>query len=255
MLSAPVYGALRQFPFLEQPPMRVNCQLGRRSLSAVHPLTSEGPDASMPTHRVVGPIPATVVIPVSGHLYERQQTMRQWMKRSYRVLVLTAVMVLPLLLVAGPALAVSPFEGNPPGKQWGGKHNVQGRLIELGRDVFPSGAERVVYQVVTKDPRVRGVMVLWVTSAWPSEGGNVGFSGYWNLATESGGWHDDYFVGLESANYLVGRPFQLTVSGEALGSGENAGLVLHYSGHRASADPNHPSNSTLIIKGNVEEVD
>ena len=185
------------------------------------------------------------------------------------MLVLAAVMVVPLLLVAGPALAVSPFEGNPPGKQIDGKHDINGRLIETDRwygDIALDGTlldgyiERVFYDVRSSDPRVSGTMILDVTWAILVPGENVPFGGFWEMKDAGGNpiWNDADFVGLESANYLFGKPFQLSVSGDdAVGVDGTVteGMVLHYRVHRASADPNHPSKSTLILKARIDEQD
>ncbi len=153
------------------------------------------------------------------------------------MLVLAAVMVVPLLLVAGPALAVSPFEGNPPGKQLDGKHDINGRLIETNRlygpidddgnlildddgNLVDDYIERVFYDVRSSDPRLSGKMILDVTYAYPNENLNVVFGGEWRMFAGSGvpQWEDptiwtDHFEGHESANYVFGKPFQLSVSG------------------------------------------
>lgn len=191
--------------------------------------------------------------------------MRRSMKRFCRVLVLAAVMVVPLLLVAGPALAVSPFEGNPPGKQLDGKHDINGRLIETDRwygDIAPNGTlldgyiERVFYDVRSSDLRLSGTMVLDVQWAILAPGENVPFGGSWEMKDKNGNpiWNDADFEGLESANYLFGKPFQLSVSGDAVGveGSANEGMVLHYRVHRASANPDHPSKSTLTLKAYIE---
>ena len=109
-----------------------------------------------------------------------------------------------------------------------------------------------MYQVVTSDSRLSGVMDLWVTGFEFTDTGNVLFSGDWEIVSAGQVvWSAD-FVGLESANYLAGKPFQLSVSGEAQGSAANAGSTLHYRVHRASADWTHPSNSTLTLKAYIE---
>ncbi len=65
-------------------------------------------------------------------------------------------------------------------------------------------------------------MILDVTYAYPNENLNVVFGGEWRMFAGSGvpQWEDptiwtDHFEGLESANYVFGKPFQLSVSGIA----------------------------------------
>ena len=118
--------------------------------------------------------------------------MRRSMKRFCRVLVLAAVMVVPLLLVAGPALAVSPFDGNPPGKQLDGKHDINGRLIETYRDVQEPPVEYlelVEYDVRSSDSRLSGEMVLYVWDAEILPNGNVLFRGFWEIFRRRWGSH------------------------------------------------------------------
>ncbi len=152
-------------------------------------------------------------------------------------------------------MAVSPFEGDPPGSQWPEKHEINGKLVELSRVVYPSGAEYIVYEMRTSDERINGTMELWVTWADVSPLGNVLFGGFWVLTAAEGTWTDD-FSGVESANYLEGKPFQLVVLNDvALGHGAYEGLEMEYAAHRACADPNRNSNSTLSVKATIRSVE
>ena len=161
--------------------------------------------------------------------------MRGSIRRLLQLAVLATMMVVPLMVAAGPVLG-SPSGGDSAVQQCGAS-TVSGQLIEIRREVFSETSEHVVYAVVTNDPRVNGIMDLWVDDAWITEDGEVGFSGWWDMYTPTGSWHDDHFVGVESAGYLSGKPYSITVLPDAArGKGGNRGLVLSYSAFKAAGN-------------------
>jgi hypothetical protein len=171
--------------------------------------------------------------------------MRGSIRRLLQLSVLALVMIVPMLVAAGPVLAADPLESYSAVEQ--SAHQINGRLVELSRKVFSETSEHVVYAVVSNDPRVSGIMDLWVNRAWVTEDGEVGFSGWWDMVTASGTWHADYYEGLESKGYLLGKPFRITVlPGVAVGEGGHEGLVLQYGAHKGAG-----RGATFIMKASI----
>ncbi len=174
--------------------------------------------------------------------------MRRPTKRVYELLLLIALLAVPLLATAAPALADGPQKGKAAHKHWRSGQAVNGQLIEIRREVFSETSEHVVYKVVTDNRRVNGIMDLWVTDAWITEDGEVAFSGWWHLVTRRGSWHDDVFVGVESAGYLVGEPFTITVLPDvAVGAGANRGLRLRYSAFKGAE-----AEAPFVLEGRIK---
>jgi hypothetical protein len=156
------------------------------------------------------------------------------------------VMVVPVLAAAGPVLAGGPVGGDATLAQRA-TSSVNGQLIEIRREVFSETSEHVVYAVVTNNPRVSGIMDLWVDDAWITADGQVGFSGWWDMYTLTGTWHDNHFVGIESSGYLTGEPYSVTVLPDAArGGGGNRGLVLSYSAFKAA-----DSGAKFFMSGSI----
>lgn len=176
--------------------------------------------------------------------------MRGSIRRLLQLSVLALVMIVPMLVAGGPALAAD-SSGGASVVERRGSSSVSGELIEIRREVFSETSEHVVYRVVTNDPRVNGIMDLWVDDAWLTKQGEVAFSGFWSMKTRTGTWHDDHFVGIESAGYLTGEPFSVTVLPDvACGGGGNRGLVLRYRAYKAAGD-----DAEFIMKGSITEAD
>ena len=73
-----------------------------------------------------------------------------------RLAIVTMMVVVCVMIAAEPALAASPFEGEPPGSQWG-PHEFNGKLLLVG----PGPEDSLECQLVADDSRVAGTLYLW----------------------------------------------------------------------------------------------
>lgn len=130
------------------------------------------------------------------------------MKRLGLTAVLAVLLALCLLATAAPALAGDPFEGNTPGSQWSGPHKVNCRAYITFAEPYGEG-EHLIYDVVSNDALANGVMEVWITDFWFTEGENLGFGGRWTLkpAAIAGQW-DGECTGQIGSGFFVGKPYQ-----------------------------------------------
>jgi hypothetical protein len=164
---------------------------------------------------------------------------------KYGVLgVLVVLLLLGLLLVAGPALAGGPFVGNPPGSMWGG-HDVNGWMW-----ITDIGDAGVVARVVADDPRVSGYMVVQVDDRWYDDNGIghqtgsfVMYDDAWNQTWRCNHWEDLYFFNAKDSESPV-QDTALTATAE--GQGDYSNLVFVSSHHQVK-------NSMFILKGSIFE--
>jgi len=142
------------------------------------------------------------------------------MKRSFARLSLLAVLALLvalcLLTLAGPALAGSPFQSNPP--LWGAHgFNCQIRLSYVDA---PLGAGAYAF-VKSDDAWTRGTLLLWWDSGAPGE-----FAyewGHWTLSNDSGTW--------AGAFKIVHVMAQTTATITGTGSVDYAGYTIEAIAH------------------------
>ena len=104
------------------------------------------------------------------------------MKRLSLLAVLALLLALCLLATAAPALAGSPFEGNPPGSQWGG-HEINAKFTYMKDDPV-DGA--VVFACVASDPRVSGELRVYIEDSKPTPDGNLMVWGSYDLTNDGG---------------------------------------------------------------------
>ena len=164
------------------------------------------------------------------------------MKRLSLLVALAVLLALSLLATAGPALAGNPFEGNPPGSQWGG-HEINGMFTYV-KDDPADGA--VVFACVASDPRVSGELRVYVEGSEPTPDGNLKAWGSYDLINDGGSWHCASWWQLLGKNALVGKPAQaMTFNGVADGVGVNYdGLVFRSSNHSGAG-----AYAPWILKG------
>jgi hypothetical protein len=162
------------------------------------------------------------------------------MKRSLERLSLLAglalLVALCLLTVAGPALAGSPFDGTPPGSQWGG-HEVNAKAyVTYAEFIDPAPyGEYLRFRIIADDARVTGTQEAWVTEFAPTAGGNILVSGRMLLTPDIGGgdWAGRV-TAVVSSGILAGKPYQHLIREITYrGSGDFAGLVFRVSAHVA----------------------
>jgi len=172
------------------------------------------------------------------------------MRRKHGILaVLVFALLLGLLLAAGPAVAGDPFEGTPPGSQWGG-HDVNAKLYIVDAWPIPPSpyGECVVFRIGAEDARVSGILEIWAIEFEATEGGNLLCSGPAVLTPDIGGgcWSGD-FTAVIGSGLLAGKPYQHLVRAFALvGSGDYERQVFWASVHGAWGP-------TWILKGWFEE--
>lgn len=106
--------------------------------------------------------------------------MRRSIARLSLMVVLALLLALCLLAMAGPALAGSPFEGNPP--LWGG-HDFNAKMYVVG-DGPESSAECLS---VSSDPRASGTLLLWFDGDWVDIGDHAHVYGHWSLSNPATG--------------------------------------------------------------------
>ena len=165
------------------------------------------------------------------------------MRKTYGTLgVLFIVLVLGLILAAGPAMAGGPFAGNPPGSMWGG-HEVNGKFTYVRDD--PGGA--IVFDLVASDSRVSGTLRVYVDFAGTTSDGIFEVWGHGDLVTADGSWHLDYYRQVFHKNALVDKPAQATVLlGDFVGAEDSPyeDLVFRSANHTGGG-----LNAPYIFKG------
>jgi hypothetical protein len=149
---------------------------------------------------------------------------------------LALLLVACLMATAGAALAGSPFEGQPPGSQWGG-HEINGKYY------FSSPTEATV---VASDPRVCGTLVLVIEVADElTPNGNYRYAGSATLTSNDGGiWTYPHWEGLFSSQRF--HPQFIGFTKDATGSGGPGydGMILRSADHSGGGD-----YAPFILKG------
>jgi hypothetical protein len=158
---------------------------------------------------------------------------------------LALALLLGLLLAATPALAGSPFEGDPPGSQLGFQHDVNARAyITFAEEIpLPDGSmgEHLICLVVSSDPAVSGRFEAWIT--WgndqePNEAGNWLGGANATLTPNIGGgtWQGDIQAHI-SSGFCSGKPYKhIVFDSPRYGTGEFAPWMLVF-GVQAAQGP------------------
>lgn len=151
--------------------------------------------------------------------------------------VLALMLALCLLAMAGPALAGSPFEGNPP--LWGG-HDFNAKMYLVGDG--PEGSVECLS--VSSDPWASGTLLLWFDGDWVDIGDHAHVYGHWSLSNPvTGGTWAGNWEAIHSVASAVERPYQNTAVITGTGSHAYAGYSIAVTSHTASGQ------SPFIMKG------
>lgn len=157
-----------------------------------------------------------------------------------RLAVVTLLLAVCLTMAAGPALADSPFEGEPPGSQWG-PHDFNGKLLVLG----PGPEDSLECQLVADDPWAAGTLYLWWDS-FEEVNGHVHAYGHFVLSNSDGSWAGE-FESIHSRPFDSVKPYQNLTFATARGiDGLYLGHSLVITKHTAWG------MAPIIVKGSID---